>query len=158
MDPATITAPGDWTAMLARLAVAVALGAVIGWEREGRNRGAGLRTNMMVSLGACVFMVLGLKFAETNDSADVAKVVAGIVGGVGFLGAGAIIQFKGQVRGLTTAAGIWTCAAIGATAGSGLYSLALMTSLAALVILLALYPLKEEIKKDEDEDADGEEA
>ncbi len=148
-----IEAPEEWWGAAARLAVAGLLGGVIGWEREGRNRGAGLRTNMMVSLGAASFMLLGLEFLSAVENADIAKVLAGIIGGVGFLGAGAIMQSKGEVRGLTTAAGIWTCAAIGAASGAGLYRLAGFTAIGALVILLALYPLKREIKKDND-DAD----
>lgn len=152
MDAATISAPDGWLAMLLRLAVAAALGGVIGWEREGRNRGAGLRTNVMVSLGAASFILLGLEFYEAFDGADIAKVLAGVIGGVGFLGAGAIMQSGGEVRGLTTAAGIWACAAIGAAAGAGLYELAALTSVMALIVLLALYPLKREITKDNDED------
>ncbi len=151
MDVATITAPDGWLETLVRLAVAAALGGVIGWEREGRNRGAGLRTNMMVALGSCVFIITGLEFAEAFEHAEIAKVLAGIVGGVGFLGAGAIMQFKGEVRGLTTAAGIWTCAAIGAASGAALYPLAVLTAGLALVILLALLPLKQEIQKDADD-------
>lgn len=152
MNPETITAPDGWLSMLLRLAAAAALGGVIGWEREGRNRGAGLRTNMMVSLGAASFIVLGLEFYEAIDGVDVGKVLAGIIGGVGFLGAGAIMQSHGEVRGLTTAAGIWACAAIGAASGAGLFALAGLTAAMAIVVLIALYPLKREISKENDDE------
>jgi len=138
-----IESPDTWQGLLARLAVAAALSAAIGLERESRGRDAGLRTNMLVAVGSAAFMLIALDMVEAlrdlpGVQLDPIRVLAGLVGGIGFLGAGAIIQSRGEVHGLTTAAGIWVCAAIGAAAGSGLFALAGLTAGAALVILVLL--------------------
>lgn len=125
-----------WT-LLGRLALAALLGALIGVEREFRAKEAGLRTHYLVALGSCLFMVvslygfdlqsvLALQPAGTEQSVrvDVSRVAAQIVTGVGFLGAGMIVLHKRFVVGLTTAAAIWTTAAIGAAAGGGMWVVA----------------------------------
>ena len=119
-----------------RLALATAAAAVIGWERERKNRPAGLRTHMLVGLGACLFTLLAIDGYDQLGRAqgvDPLRVVDGIVGGVGFLGAGAILQSRGAVKGLTTAAGIWVVAAIGVAAALGSYA-----TLAATIALTAV--------------------
>lgn len=113
------------SAILLRLVLALVGGAVLGWEREWRNKPAGLKTHMLVSLGSAAFILAGLNFykemgaAAVPSSNDMLKVLAGVIGGVGFLGAGAIMRSGGNVHGLTTAATIWLAAAIGVAAGFG---------------------------------------
>ena len=139
-DPAVLPHLED----VARLLLACSCGAIVGWDREARGRPAGLRTHILVALGACGFMVLAGHLAANVAEAGVAevtvdpgRVVAAVVGGIGFLGAGAIIHAGGSVRGLTTAAGLWVTAAIGGSLGAGAYVLGgSLTVLAFLVIAL----------------------
>lgn len=127
--------------MVFQLFMAIAAGAVIGWERERLDKPAGLRTHMLVSLGAAAFMVgamqlsAELRNANPAISLDPMRALAGIIGGVGFLGAGTIIQSRGSVSGITTAASIWVSAAIGTSCGMRLYRLALTCGLIALAVL-----------------------
>jgi len=117
---------GEWE-LLGRVALAAVLGLSIGLDRELKARPAGLRTHALVALGAAGFMAASLLISrELVDAAsgitlDQSRIAAGVVAGVGFLGAGAIIRTRGQVHGLTTAAGIWVTAAIGILAGTGFY-------------------------------------
>lgn len=138
-----IESPDSWHAILLRFAVATGLAGIIGLEREQRGHDAGLRTNMLVALGAALFVLIGLRMVEElreleGVRIDATRVLTGLVGGVGFLGAGAILQSRGEIRGLTTAAGIWVCAAIGASAGLGMYLLAALGAGAAIVVLAVL--------------------
>ncbi len=138
-----VGAPDTWLEILARLGAAAVLGGVIGWDREIKGRAAGLRTHMLVALGAAAFIVTGLQIIEgmavqSQVQFDPMRVVQGIAGGIGFLGAGAIIQSGGKVKGLTTAAGMWTCAAMGLAAGAGLYQTAFIVTALCLVILTVL--------------------
>jgi putative Mg2+ transporter-C (MgtC) family protein len=126
--------------VLIRLTAAVACAAVLGWERESQDKPAGLRTHMMVALGAAAFTLAAL-ILTTNLSgdehvrADPLRLVDGIIGGIGFLGAGTIIQSRGSVHGITTAAGIWVMGAIGVACGCGYYLLAGITTCYAFLIL-----------------------
>ena len=130
--------PGILDLML-RLVVALVLGAVIGLERERQERAAGLRTVTMVSLGSCLFTVVGaFGFSQTDPS----RVAAQIVTGIGFLGAGTIFLRKDLVRGLTTAATIWATAAIGMAAGTARYFEAIFTTLLILAVLMVLKPVE----------------
>lgn len=133
------------TVIVSRLVCAAVLGGMIGWEREAKGRSAGLRTHMLVSLGAALFMLAPL-VADT-DMGSMTRVIQGIVQGIGFLGAGAILRDErgGRVEGLTTAAGIWLTAAVGMAAGMGQELLALMTALLALIVF-AVLPKVEESK------------
>ena len=137
-----IDAPDTLFETIARLGAAAALGAAIGWDREIKGRAAGLRTHMLVALGAAAFIVTGLQIIEGMAAAesvqfDLTRIVQGVAGGVGFLGAGAIIQSGGKVRGLTTAAGMWTCAGMGVAAGAGLYiTAAVVTGLCLLILTI----------------------
>ena len=127
-----------------RLMVALILGAVVGLERERQERAAGLRTVTMVSLGSCLFTIVGAYgFANTDPS----RVAAQIVTGIGFLGAGTIFLRKDLVRGLTTAATIWAVAAIGMAAGTSQYFIALFTTLLILSVLMVLKPIEKRFFK-----------
>ena len=106
-----------WPVMLGRLLMAAAAGAIVGIERERRERPAGFRTLLLVSAGSCLFTLISLVVAGKGN--DPGRVAAGIVTGIGFLGAGAIIRHGGTVQGLTTAASIWAVSAIGMAAGIG---------------------------------------
>jgi putative Mg2+ transporter-C (MgtC) family protein len=129
--------------MLVRLSAAVLLGLILGLERELRGKPAGLRTHMLVSLGAAGFMLIGMEVlfatAAGDPSAriDPTRVVEGVIGGIGFLGAGSIIRGQGGVQGITTGAGIWTAGTIGLACGVGNLVLAgFVTILAVLIMLL----------------------
>jgi putative Mg2+ transporter-C (MgtC) family protein len=124
---------------LLRLALAGALGGLIGLERELRDREAGLRTHLLVSLGAALFTIAGAYGFASFRLTDPTRVAAQIVTGIGFLGAGAIIRQGSSIRGLTTAATLWVVAAVGLAAGAGYYSAALITT---GLVLLALWPLR----------------
>lgn len=118
---------------LLSLSVALTLGAFIGLERELSDKAAGLRTNILICVGSCLFAVLSRHLAQTAGI-DPTRISAQIVSGIGFLGAGAIMRDGEQVTGLTTAATIWVVAAIGVTVGYGLYSLAAATAVMTLVV------------------------
>jgi putative Mg2+ transporter-C (MgtC) family protein len=135
-----------WSEVLGRVALAAALGAVLGFERELREREAGLRTHLLVSVGSALFTIVSAygfrEFLTSGESvirADPTRIAAQIVTGIGFLGAGAIIRQGLAIRGLTTAATLWVVAAIGLAAGAGYYSAAVITTAVALV---ALWPLR----------------
>src|SRR5438067_12471887 len=136
----------SWAEVLGRVALAAALGAVLGLERELRDREAGLRTHLLVSVGSALFTIVSAygfrEFLTSGQSvvrAAPAPIAARIVTGIAFLGAGAIIRQGLAVRGLTTAATLWVVAAIGLAAGAGYYSAAVITTGVALV---ALWPLR----------------
>jgi putative Mg2+ transporter-C (MgtC) family protein len=129
-----------WPEVLLRLFVAAALGGAIGVERELRERQAGLRTHLVVSVGAALFtLVSAYGFSNFDGKVDPTRIAAQIVSGIGFLGAGAIIRQGLSVRGLTTAASLWLVAAIGMAAGAGYWEGALIATLGSL---LALGPLR----------------
>jgi putative Mg2+ transporter-C (MgtC) family protein len=112
------------------LLLAVALGAIVGVEREMTHKPAGLRTHMLVSLGACLFTMM-----STSFGAQPAQVAGGIVAGIGFIGAGTIWAEKNKVQGITTAASLWATAAIGLTTGIGDYPLAAVVTTLVVIIL-----------------------
>lgn len=137
-----------WTEVLLRLGLAAIFGGMIGLERERKEWTAGLRTHMMVCLGAALMMLVSsYGFDELRNSRqidfDPSRVAAQVVSGIGFIGAGAILFLRdGVIRGLTTAAGLWTVAGIGLAVGGGMYIAALLTTLIALVILWVLNPIE----------------
>jgi len=122
--------------LLMRLGLAVVLGAVVGIERELTGKEAGLRTTILICLGAALFTELSTTLA--GPGADNTRITAQIVTGIGFLGAGAILRTDGQIRGLTTAATIWVVAAIGIAAGGGEYVAAVGTTILVMIILVPL--------------------
>jgi len=134
--------------VLAKLLLATILGGAIGLEREMAGKPAGLRTNILICVGAALFTQLSIDIARigfANDGrpyGDTGRIAAQIVSGVGFLGAGTIIQSRGAVRGLTTAAGLWVAAAIGIAIGARFYADATIVTAALLVILVALRPVE----------------
>ncbi|MBW7931541.1 MAG: MgtC/SapB family protein [Gammaproteobacteria bacterium] len=133
--------------IIIRLLVAALLGSLIGLERERRHWTAGLRTHMLVCVGAALFMIVSAYgFADAlknpNVVLDPSRVAAQVVSGIGFLGAGAILLRREVIRGLTTAASLWTVAAIGLASGGGLYFAAVSATVLILGILMGLKPLE----------------
>ena len=120
-----------------RLTVGLVLGAIIGFERELQRQPAGFRTHSLVSLGAALFTVVSA-YGFTGDLVDPTRIAAQIVSGIGFIGAGTILQHRGHIRGLTTAASLWAVAAIGTAAGAGLFIVAVVGTLLILVVLSIL--------------------
>ncbi len=126
--------------VISRILVAVILGGIVGYEREHKNRPAGFRTHILVCVSACAVMVLSdLLFAQYYNSYgvmfDPQRLAAQVISGIGFLGAGTIIHFGNSVRGLTTAASIWSVAVLGLIAGSGLFFLAFFTLITIELVL-----------------------
>ncbi len=125
------------------LLFALILGGAIGLEREINGKPAGLRTNIIICLGAAAFTLVARRLGVDAPG----RVAAGIVTGVGFLGAGALIQEGSGIHGLTTAAGIWLVASIGVACGMGYYLLAALTTFLALVALFGLLPITRKIRR-----------
>jgi putative Mg2+ transporter-C (MgtC) family protein len=135
---------GDWELLL-RLSVAAALGAAVGIERELRDREAGVRTHLLVSLGAALFTIVSAYgFEDFGTSVDPTRIAAQIVTGIGFLGAGAILKREEAltIRGLTTAAGLWMTSAIGLTAGLGRFGTAVAATVFTWCVLSVLQRLE----------------
>jgi putative Mg2+ transporter-C (MgtC) family protein len=132
MDPAEAARLG------VRLFVAVMVGAAIGYDRERNASSAGLRTHMLVALGAALFVIVPQHAGF--DAADMSRVVQGLIAGIGFLGAGAIIKIddRREIKGLTTAASIWLVAALGMTAGLGQLATTIVGAVVGLVVLSVL--------------------
>lgn len=141
----------SWQEVLFRLFLASVFGALIGLERERKDWTAGMRTHMMVSLGsALIMMVSSFGFSDILGTdhivLDPSRVAAQVISGIGFIGAGTILFMnQGKIRGLTTASGLWTVAAIGLATGGGMYFAAAATTVLALIILWALQPLERKI-------------
>lgn len=130
----------DWQIML-RLFLSVIFGGLVGLERQMHRRTAGLRTHILVSLGSCLIMLTSLYVFDIykhSAAVDPSRIAAGVITGIGFLGAGAIIRYGEEVRGLTTAASLWVVAAIGLGVGCGFYIAAVVATLFTLVCLLFL--------------------
>ena len=126
--------------LIRRLLTAAVLGAVLGFEREVRQKSAGLRTNILIAVGSALFTLMSLELA--GPGGDPGRVAAQIVTGVGFLGAGAIMRTDSGIHGLTTAATVWVNAAVGVAAGGGSYHLAFIATAVTVVALLVLHPLE----------------
>jgi putative Mg2+ transporter-C (MgtC) family protein len=143
--------PLDWNLIL-RLLIAALLGSVIGVEREQKVWAPGLRTHMLVCVGACLFMIVSaFGFADIlgtrNVILDPSRIAAQVVSGIGFLGAGSILLRGEVVRGLTTAASLWSVAAIGLAVGGGLYVEAVAATIVIMVILAGIKPLEERFQR-----------
>jgi len=116
----------DWNTELlltARILLAALLGGLIGWERENNNRDAGVRTYMAVAVGSCAFSIV-----SSHIPGEATRIAAQVVSGMGFIGAGVILQVRGRVQGLTTAATLWATAAVGMASAFGMYLLACLTA------------------------------
>src|SRR5262249_3091479 len=137
----------SWQAALLRLALATVFGALVGLERERRERAAGMRTLALVSLGSALFMLISAYgFSEFRGSnavgLDPSRLAAQVVTGIGFLGAGTILLRRRTIHGLTTAAAIWAVAAIGLACGIGQIAIATVALVLTLVVLAALLPVE----------------
>lgn len=147
--------------ILSRLSMAALLGGVLGLERELRRRPAGLRTHMLVSLASATFTVLTFELVALLReegtgafvSTDPIRVIQAIVAGVGFLGAGCIIQGGGRIQGLTTGAGVWLVGAVGLACGVGLFAVATVTAVLGFVIVTLLGALERHWTADGDPSA-----
>jgi putative Mg2+ transporter-C (MgtC) family protein len=151
-----------FTVIAARLLLATAFGAAIGFEREWRNRPAGLRTHILVCVAAATFAILTIEIIHapmfTTDTlgdavkVDPIRVVEAVTAGVAFLAAGVVIFTRGEVHGLTTGAGMWLAGAIGVACGLGLWQVALFSTLLALAVLVLLYTFERSMDLNQGED------
>jgi len=135
-----------WREDVLGIVLATVLGAAIGLERELSGKAAGLRTNVPICLGAAVFTIISKRMGEGTEG-SVVRIAAQIVTGVGFLGAGAVIQDRRRVHGLTTAATIWLVASIGMACGACFYKLACMSALLAIIVLVVVLRLVKPIER-----------
>ena len=136
-----------------KVLAATACGALVGWERERRNKVAGIRTNILICVGSCIFTMVS--FLAAQQAGDPTRILSTIVTGIGFLGAGAIIQNKDKITGLTTAAFIWTISAIGILCGMGFWLTPIMLTIGLIAISYLFEGVEEWMKKDsEDGDRD----
>lgn len=136
------------TEIVLRVLIAVAIGGLIGLERGMKNRPAGLRTYMLVCVGACVVMLTNQYTYQVYQVGDPVRMGAQVISGIGFLGAGTIIvTSRNQIKGLTTAAGLWTAGGIGLAIGIGLYEVAIAASAAVFIILTVLHQLDFRVRK-----------
>jgi putative Mg2+ transporter-C (MgtC) family protein len=148
--------------MAARLLLAAIFGAAIGFEREWRNRPAGLRTHVLVCVAAATFAILTIEIIHapmfTTEAlgdavkVDPVRIVEAVTAGVAFLAAGVVIFTRGQVHGLTTGAGMWLAGAIGVACGLGLWQIALFSTVLALVVLVLLYTFENKMDMNQGED------
>ena len=145
MDIEAYVDPGE---VALRLGCAVAFGLLLGLDREVRGRDAGVRTHMLVALGAAVMTIIAfelydaLRARHQDVAGDPLRVIEGVVTAVGFLGGGAILRGNGEVQGLTTAANIWLCGAVGLACGAGLYVLAAIAFGFTVTIVTVMYLIK----------------
>ena len=133
--------------ILLKICLAALLGGIIGFEREVSHKEAGLRTNILIAVGSTLITILSIRFAEGVASADPARLAAQIFTGVGFLGAGAIIQARFAIHGLTTAATIWAVAAIGCAVGIGYTITAFLVTILVVVILTFFKQISRAVEK-----------
>lgn len=139
----------ELTRMMTRLFIAALLGGILGFEREQRGKAAGVKTHMLVSIGAALFVLIPQQ-AGISD-AELSRVMQGIIAGIGFLGAGAILKGENEknLKGLTTAAGIWLTAAIGVAAGLWREASAILCTLLALMVLVIMPKIIALLERDE---------
>ena len=144
--------------LLLRAGAAAAMGLCIGWNREKHNKAAGLRTMALVSLGSAGVVLASVEVTASLAAQDIRldplRVVSGVIGGIGFLGAGSIIQSRGMIRGMTTAATIWAAAGIGIACGLGLFRLAGVLFALVVIVLVALSWLKGTVLPEGDQTQD----
>jgi putative Mg2+ transporter-C (MgtC) family protein len=130
----------DSALMLLQLIIALGLGALVGLEREIHKKPAGLRTHMLVSMGACLFTIVSIGQFDL----DPARVASGIVTGIGFIGAGTIMASKARIKGITTAATLWVTAGVGLAVGAGMYIPAVIAAVLVFVVL-QMWRIEEEL-------------
>lgn len=132
-----------------KLLLSMLLGGMVGWERKQKGQAAGVRTFALISMGACLAMLLSIYVPQVYfglKNGDPGRIAAQVVTGVGFLGGGAMIQQRGSVRGLTTAAGIWVVANIGLAVGFGMYVIGVLATVLSLIILTLLEKWEEKAR------------
>lgn len=138
----------DWELFALRVTLATIAGLAIGYERELQGKGAGLKTNALVALGSAIFILMSVKF-QGEKYVDITRVLGQIVLGIGFIGAGTILEKKRKIQGLTTAATVWCSAATGCLAGFGMYTeLGIISGLILVINLVFGYIEHEMIKKE----------
>jgi len=133
--------------IICQLFLAALLGSLIGLEREIKRKGAGLQTYSLVTIGACLFTVIAFSLARSIDGFDPSQIIVAIALGMGFIGAGAIFRGEFRIEGLTTAAGLWTAAAIGLAVGANFYFLATIATFLVIGILAGFGLIEEKILK-----------
>ena len=127
--------PISWQGILLRLGIALVVGIIIGLERETKQKPAGLRTNMLVSFGSALMVLVPIEIGAAQKNVDIlGRTISGVITGVGFIGGGTILR-ESRVKGLTSAAAIWVSAALGITVGCGLWLLGLLGALVTWIIL-----------------------
>lgn len=137
-----------YLAVALRIFAAIILGGLIGLERGLKNRAAGLRTHMLVCVGACLIMVTNQFIYQTTGTGDPVRMGAQVISGIGFLGAGTImVTRRHQVKGLTTAAGLWTAAGVGLALGIGFYEAAAMGSLAVFIVMTLMQKMDNRVHR-----------
>ena len=137
-----------YLAVALRIFAAIILGGLIGLERGLKNRAAGLRTHMLVCVGACLIMVTNQFIYQTTGTGDPVRMGAQVISGIGFLGAGTImVTRRHQVKGLTTAAGLWTAAGVGLTLGIGFYEAEAMGSLAVFIVMTLMQKMDNRVHR-----------
>ncbi|MBL7157446.1 MAG: MgtC/SapB family protein [Candidatus Omnitrophica bacterium] len=130
-----------------RLFIAILCGIIIGLEREFRDKAAGLRTHILVCLGAAIFGILGLVLVSEYKNADILRLAQGLLIGIGFLGGGVIFKEGASVKGLTTAAGIWVMGAIGLAVGVGSYYIAFVGTIFTFLVMALFGKFEKLVKK-----------
>lgn len=137
------------TEIVLRLGLAALLGMIVGYERERQNQPAGLRTHTILAIGSCLAMTISIniamQFYPLVPNGDPGRLAAQVVSGIGFLGAGAILRYGTNVKGLTTATSLWTIAIVGLAVGAGHYFASVATTLALLIVLVLLNILEKKL-------------
>ena len=135
------------TDIIIKIALSLLFGGLVGLERELKHKPAGLRTTILICLGSTVFMIVGINITKMfGGISDPARIAAQVVTGIGFIGAGAIIQSRGSVQGLTTAASIWVVAGIGMAVGNGFYLMASCVTLSVMIVLNLILFIEKALK------------
>ena len=148
-----------FSVIAARLTLATLLSAIIGFEREWRNHPAGLRTHILVGLAAAAFAILGIEIVHSSQfegdasRLDPLRLIEAVTAGVAFLAAGTIIFARGEIKGLTTGAGLWLAGAIGLAAGLGFWQIAGFGTLLAVVVLGLMHPIEKAIVVEDDDES-----
>ena len=151
MDKLVALREVTYAAVALRIFIAVFIGGIIGFEREMKNRAAGLRTYILVCLGACIIMLTNQYIYQATAVGDPVRMGAQVISGIGFLGAGTIIVTKrNQIKGLTTAAGLWATAGLGLAVGIGFYEAALSGALAIIVVITLMQKMDERMRRNSD--------
>lgn len=142
----------DFYDIVLRIGSATLCGGVLGWEREARDKPAGLRTNMLVAIGAATATIAAMDLyaslsseSSGGNSGDPIRIISGVIGGLGFLGAGAILQSGGRIQGMTTAATIWVVGGLGVACGLGNFALALPVVAISFIVLFAIGKLEQSL-------------